>query len=277
MLGRRRRTGGREADAHARGSPAGGGRPRLVGAHPSRRASHRCRYSCGALLLARIRPGTPLPGGHDPVSAAVAGLLARLHLAAPGELPFPALEDIYPRLENQARRDADFEQRTRGDPARGAAGLERLEMARAAAMKLCATTERAVLLHGDFLTRTCCGPAPATWPSIRSRASATRARDAGFFAACHPPATTILPRAGAVAGHMGLDRQRARRWAAVWAVLQTCQAWREDQSDLEACLYSDQFKHLLALSNASSQILTAAMLILPGRGKARPPPSTSTR
>jgi hypothetical protein len=33
---------------------------------------------------------------------------------------------------------------------------------------------------------------------------------------------------------MGLDRQRALRWAAVWAVLQTCQAWREDQSDLEA-------------------------------------------
>jgi streptomycin 6-kinase len=70
--------------------------------------------------------------------------------------------------------------------------------------------------------------------------------DAGFFAACHPPATTILQRAGAVAGHMGLDRQRALRWAAVWAVLQTCQAWREDQSDLEACLSSDQFEHLLA-------------------------------
>jgi Aminoglycoside/hydroxyurea antibiotic resistance kinase len=70
--------------------------------------------------------------------------------------------------------------------------------------------------------------------------------DAGFFAACHPPAATILQRAGAVAGHMSLDRQRALRWAAVWAVLQTCQAWREDQSDVEACLSSDQFEHLLA-------------------------------
>jgi Aminoglycoside/hydroxyurea antibiotic resistance kinase len=47
-------------------------------------------------------------------------------------------------------------------------------------------------------------------------------------------------------GQMGLNRQRALRWAAVWAVLQTCQAWRDDQSDLEACLSSDQFEHLLA-------------------------------
>ena len=110
--------------------------------------------SRGALLLERIRPGTPLPGGDDPVSVEVAAdLLARLHLAAHGELPFPALEDIYLRLESQARDDADYERRARGDPARGAAGLERLEMARAAAMRLCATTERAVVLHGDFLDK----------------------------------------------------------------------------------------------------------------------------
>jgi streptomycin 6-kinase len=52
--------------------------------------------SHGALLLEPIQPGTPLPGGDDPVSAAVtARLLARLRLAAYGELPFPALEDIY--------------------------------------------------------------------------------------------------------------------------------------------------------------------------------------
>ena len=105
--------------------------------------------SDGTLLLERIRPGTPLPGGDDPASVAVAArLLARLHLAADGELAFPALEDIYVRLESRARGDADFEQRTRGDPARRAAGLERLELARAAAMDLCATAERAVLLHG---------------------------------------------------------------------------------------------------------------------------------
>jgi len=108
----------------------------------------------GALLLERIWPGTPLPGGGDPVSAGIAArLLARVHLAAHGQLPFPALEDIYLRLESRARDDAAFEQRTRGDPARGAAGLQRLELARAAAMDLCATTGRPVLLHGDFVDK----------------------------------------------------------------------------------------------------------------------------
>jgi streptomycin 6-kinase len=203
--------------------------------------------SHGALLLERIRPGTPLPGGDDPVSAEVAaGLLARLHLAAPGELTFPALEDIYVRLESQARDDADFEQRTSGDPARGAAGLERLEMARAAAMKLCATTERTVLLHGDLLDKNLLRSSAGYVAIDPIPRIGDPCADAGFFAACHPPATTILQRAGAVAEHLGLDRQRALRWAAVWAVLQTCQAWRDDQSDLEACLSSDQFEHLLA-------------------------------
>jgi streptomycin 6-kinase len=158
----------------------------------------------GALLLERIRPGTPLPVGDDPVSVEVAArLLARLHLAAHGELPFPALEDIHLRLESQARDDADFEQRTRRDPTRGAAGLERLQMARAAAMNLCATAERTVLRHGDFvdknLLRSGAGyVAIDPIPRIGDPCS-----DAGFFAACHPPATTILQRAGAVAGHMG--------------------------------------------------------------------------
>jgi streptomycin 6-kinase len=203
--------------------------------------------SYGALLLERIRPGTPLPGGDDPVSVEVAaGLLARLHLAAHGELGFPALEDIYLRLESQPRDDADFEQRTRGDPARGAAGLERLEMARAAAMNLCATTGRAVLLHGDFLDKNLLRSGAGYVAIDPIPRIGDPCADAGFFAACHPPATTILQRAGAVAEHMGLDRRRALRWAAVWAVLQACQAWREDQSDLEACLSSEQFEHLLA-------------------------------
>lgn len=203
--------------------------------------------SRGALLLERIRPGTPLPGGDDPVSVEIAaGLLAKLHLAAHAELPLPALEDSYVRLESRACDDADFEQRTRGDPTRGAAGLERLETARAAAMNLCATTERTVLLHGDFLDKNLLRSGTGYVAIDPIPRIGDPCADAGFFAACHPPATTILQRAGAVAEHMGLDRQRALRWAAVWAVLQTCQAWRDDQSDLEACLSSEQFKHLLA-------------------------------
>lgn len=46
---------------------------------------------------------------------------------------------------------------------------------------------------------------------------------------------------------MSLDRQRAQRWAAVWTVLQTCHAWREDQSDLETCLARSEFEQLLGV------------------------------
>ena len=55
----------------------------------------------------------------------------------------------------------------------------------------------------------------------------------------------IMPRAEAIAGHMSLDRQRTLRWAAVWSVLQASQAWRDDQTDLEALLSSGQFEQLL--------------------------------
>jgi hypothetical protein len=81
-----------------------------VAAHRGRRTSHRCgcQRRCAA---GRIRPGTPLLGGDDPVIVEVAaGLLARLHLTADGEFPVPALEDIYVRTDSQARDDADFEQ-----------------------------------------------------------------------------------------------------------------------------------------------------------------------
>lgn len=49
----------------------------------------------------------------------------------------------------------------------------------------------------------------------------------------------------AIAVLMSLDRRRARRWAAIWAVLQTCQAWRDDQSDPDACMSASEFENLL--------------------------------
>ena len=51
-----------------------------------------------ALLLARIRPATPLPGGNDPVAVSVAaGLLSSLHRVNPATFPFPVLEkDLRP-------------------------------------------------------------------------------------------------------------------------------------------------------------------------------------
>ena len=69
-------------------------------------------------------------------------------------------------------------------------------MARAAAMNLCATAARTVLRHGDFVDKNL----------LRSGAGYVaidpilRIGDPCSEPACHPPATTILQRAGAVAG-----------------------------------------------------------------------------
>jgi streptomycin 6-kinase len=174
-----------------------------------------------------------------------AELLGRLHRVSPEHFPFPALEQIYRKMEELSREDAAYEQRTRGAPTLGMEGLRRLDGARAIAMKLCATTEQPVLLHGDFLDKNLLWNgtdyvAIDSIPSIGDPCS-----DIGFFAACHPPATAILPRATAIAGRMDLEPHRCQQWAAVWTVLQTCQAWREDQAAREVCLLNDEFEHLL--------------------------------
>lgn len=201
----------------------------------------------GALLLDRIRPGTPLPSDDDPVAIEVAAdLLSKLHQVPPGSFPFHALEQTYMEAERGSREDAEYEQRTRRDPTLGVAGLQRLTAARAIAMQLCATTQRTVLLHGDFLDKN------LLWngtgyvaidpiPRIGDPCS-----DIGEFAAEHPPVTAILSRAAAIAARMDLDQHRAQQWAAVWTVLLTSSAWRPDQADLEACLKSDAFERVLS-------------------------------
>lgn len=112
-------------------------------------------------------------------------------------------------------------------------------------MRLCATARQTVVLHGDFLDKKllrdgACYVAIDPIPRVGDPCA-----DVGFFAAGHRPAAGILGRADAIAGRMGLDRRRAQRWAAVWTVLQTCHARREDQSDLETCLASSEFEQLL--------------------------------
>jgi streptomycin 6-kinase len=199
-----------------------------------------------ALILERIRPATHLPGGDDPAAIEVAAdLLTRLHRARAAAFPFPGLEETYGHLEDQARDNAAYEQQTRNAPTRGEAGLQRLDAARAAAMRLCATAKRTVVLHGDFLDKNLLrnsGHYVAIDPIPRV---GDPCADVGFFAAGHRPVTDLLKRADAIAGQMGLDRHRAQRWAAVWTVLQTCHAWREDQSDLETALASSEFEQLL--------------------------------
>lgn len=209
-------------------------------------------FEHSALILERVRPATPLPGGDDPAVIDVAvGLLTRLHRARAAALPFPALEETYVHLEEQARDNAAREQRTRRDPARGEAGLQRLGAARAAAMGLCATARRTVVLHGDFLDKNLLRSGTRYVAIDPIPRVGDPCADVGFFAAGHRPATGVLQRADAIAGQMGLDRHRAQRWAAVWTVLQACHAWREDQSELETCLAGSDFGQLLRVGEGS--------------------------
>lgn len=199
----------------------------------------------GALLLERIRPGTPLPGGNDEEAVEiVADLLTRLHRATPVPFPFATLDEVYPALEAQALDDISSERRARGEPERGNAGLIRLRAAKTAAMALCVTTDQPVL-HGDFVDKNILRT-HANYVAVDPlpRVGDPHA-DVGFFAAYHPPATAILQRAGTIAERMGLDGHRARRWAAVWTVHQSCQAWREDQQSLDSLLATDEFENLL--------------------------------
>jgi streptomycin 6-kinase len=200
----------------------------------------------GALLLEQIRPGTHLPGNDDPEAIEMtASLLGALHHAPLPAFPFPALQQTFTRMERRARRDAAYEQQTRNEPERGRPGLARLPLARAAATRLGQSPPRTVLLHGDFLAKN------LLWNGTRYLAIdpiptiGDPCADIGFFAAGHPPAATISHKAGAIAELMGLDPQRAQRWAAVWTVLQACQAWRDDQPELDAALSTAEFDHLI--------------------------------
>jgi streptomycin 6-kinase len=199
-----------------------------------------------ALLLERIRPGTQLPTGDYPKNVEIAAdVLSRLQRAPPGPFPFPLLRETYLQMEQRSRDDAAYERRSRDDPNRGQAGLERVPAVRDLALALCASSRQTVLLHGDFLGKN------LLWNGTRHLAIdplpsvGDPCSDGGFFAAGHPPAIMILPAARAIAKLMGLDPDRTERWAVVWAVLQACQAWRDDQSELEACLRTAEFERLL--------------------------------
>jgi streptomycin 6-kinase len=203
-------------------------------------------FGHGALLLEQIRPGTHLPENDDPGAIDVAAsLLGALHRAPLPAFPFPASQETFARMERRARRDAAYEQRTRNEPERGRPGLQRLPLAQTAATRLCHSPPRTVLLHGDFLAKNLLSNGTGyvaidPIPNIGDPCA-----DVGFFAAGHPPAATFLHKAGTIAELMGLDPQRAQRWAAVWTVLQACQAWRDDLSDLDAALSTAEFDHLI--------------------------------
>lgn len=206
-----------------------------------------------ALLLARARPGMPAPWQPElPVGELVgvaADLLSRLWSSEPGPHRFPGIAEVYREDERVAREDAAYERRVRGEPERGSAGLTRLPAASAAAARLISTMTTPRLLHGDFITKNLVrdDASPLGWvtldplPMIGDPASEVAA-----FAA-YQPVELILPIAESLAVAVGVDANRARGWAAIWAVHQSAQAWRNDQDQLDRLVGSSTIGELLRI------------------------------
>ena len=204
-----------------------------------------------ALLLTRARPGTVWPwlpsGSLDELVGVAADLLVRLWAAPVGPYPFPSLEDVYPQSEQVARQDAAWEQRSRGDPDRGVAGLQRLPAAAEAAEQLIGSCGEERLLHGDFISKNLVSDvgSPIRWVAIDPLPMfGDPAAEVAAFAAYHP-VDLILPITEALAQVLGLEPRRALRWAAIWTIHQAAQAWRDDQQQLEHLVRSATLNDLL--------------------------------
>jgi streptomycin 6-kinase len=169
---------------------AGGPAPRLLHADPDR----------GALLLERIRPGTPADDAH---AADVAPLLEALHVDPPAGTP--ALATVV------RQRVALAVEQERARPERAATALETLE-------KLEQDSPPSRLLHGDFDDRNILRCEVRGLVAIDPLpAAGDPAYDAAYWAHANrrPGARE---RAEAIAAALGLDPLRVRRWLGVIAV-----------------------------------------------------------
>ena len=183
-------------------------------------------------------PGTRLPPERDDEAATlVATTLRRLHDAPADPSRFPS----------QRRAFDEWLARVRASGESGTAGVAMLDRATQSARQLDATTSGAVLLHGDFIDKNLVLGSDGyvaldPIPRIGDPCS-----DVGFYAAYHPRANGIAERASAVASRAGLDTRRALRWAAIWAVGEATETWREDSDELQRWVTSREATRLLAL------------------------------
>jgi streptomycin 6-kinase len=192
----------------------------------------------GALLLVRLVPGTPLPGGDDAAAVErVAPALTALHAArVPTPGAFPTQLAFLDTWSNWVRSSAE----------EGTAGLRLFDVALRLARALCATAADPVLLHGDYIDKNLLLDgsdyvAVDPIPRIGDRAS-----DVGAFSAYHPPATGTARRARQLAERCGVDQDRAARWAAVWAVGEATETWRADSDELQDWVTGAEAAELLA-------------------------------
>ena len=127
----------------------------------------------------------------------------------------------------------------------GAAGVPLVGAAAKMAAGLMASTDRAVLLHGDFLDKNILlGPDGYVAIDPMPRLGDPCA-DVGMFASFRQPASVILTTARTMAELLGYDTRRCEQWAAVWSVGEACETWREDSDELQAWIQGAEVAALL--------------------------------
>jgi streptomycin 6-kinase len=70
--------------------------------------------------------------------------------------------------------------------------------------------------------------------------------DIGFWAATRAPAAALIERAADLARVLTCDRDRACRWAAIYAVGSACETWRPDTPELREWVCSPTASDLLS-------------------------------
>lgn len=198
----------------------------------------------GALLLERLQPGSAMPRGQVGSVDAAASMLSGLHERHPGSFRFRDVAGTSPSHERQARDDLAHERRTRDDPRRALAAEQALPAVGGLMERLAADTERKVLLHGDFLTKNLLRDGDGYRVIDPIPRLGDPCADVGMFAT-DQPAPIILDTAADLARFLDLDVDRAIAWSVVWTVLQTAQAWREDQQALDELVRTSMFQRLL--------------------------------
>ena len=199
----------------------------------------------GALLLERLRPGSPMPRGEVTTVEVAAAMLSDLHARHPGGFAFRDVSGSFPSHQRGVRDDLAHERRTRREPERALAAERALPAAGALMERLAADAGRKVLLHGDFLTKNLL----RTEDGYRAIDPVPRlgdpCADVAMFA-CDQPAPIIMDTAAELARILNLDVDRVAAWSVVWTVMQTAQAWREDQRALDALVQTATFRRILA-------------------------------
>ena len=197
----------------------------------------------GALLLERVRPGTPLmdrdrsaPDDELAVRAASVALAAMQAVPAPAEGRFPSFEE---KLRWWLEWTA-----VEGEP--DTAGMAMLPLLQRCARTLHASAKRKTLCHGDFLAKNLLLRDDGRYvavdplPFIGDPCS-----DIGHFSSYQTPVATVARRARAIAEATGNDPERASQWAAVWTIGEACETWREDSDDVQAWVATGECQALL--------------------------------